>query len=102
MTTPAFPHSPDFSDDPGGGPFSQRYTVKLSDPGELLASVPALLGFRPARSLVAVCLSGEPTPSVGAVMRHDLVLGGGDEPTELMYAAVGQFASVCERTGRPE
>ncbi|MFC0447152.1 DUF4192 domain-containing protein [Rhodococcus jostii] len=30
-------------------------------------------------------------------MRHDLVLGGGDEPTESMYAAVGQFASVCER-----
>ena len=97
MTTPAFPHGSGFSDDPGGGPPPHQHTVTLSAPGDLLASVPALLGFRPARSIVAVCLSGERNPSVGAVMRHDLVLSGGDVPTPPMYAALGQFATVCER-----
>ena len=97
MTTPAFPHGSGFSDDPGGGLPPHQHTVTLSAPGDLLASVPALLGFRPARSIVAVCLSGERNPSVGAVMRHDLVLGGGDVPTPPMYAALGQFATVCER-----
>ncbi|BAH55040.1 DUF4192 domain-containing protein [Rhodococcus opacus] len=97
MTTPAFPHGSGFSDDPGGEPPPQQYSVTLSAPGDLLASVPALLGFRPARSIVAVCLNGKRNPSVGAVMRHDLVLGGAGDPTPTMYAALGQFATVCER-----
>ncbi|GAF45748.1 DUF4192 family protein [Rhodococcus wratislaviensis] len=94
MTTPAFPHGSGFSDDPGGGPPPHQHTVTLYAPGDLLASVPALLEFRPARSIVAVCLTGERKPSVGAVMRHDLVLSGGDVPTPPMYAALGQFATV--------
>ncbi|MDF3304768.1 DUF4192 domain-containing protein [Rhodococcus sp. T2V] len=97
MTTPAFPHGSGFSDDSGGEPPPQQHTVTLSAPDDLLASIPALLGFRPARSIVAVCLTGKHNSSVGAVMRHDLVLGGAGGPSPTMCAALGQFATVCER-----
>ncbi|MFF2109753.1 DUF4192 family protein [Rhodococcus koreensis] len=101
MTTPAFPHGSGFSDDPGGEPPPQQHTVTLSAPDDLLASIPALLGFRPARSIVAVCLTGKRNSSVGAVMRHDLVLGGAGGPSPTMCAALGQFATVCERDREP-
>ncbi|MFE3291562.1 DUF4192 domain-containing protein [Rhodococcus sp. NPDC059234] len=50
--------------------------VRISDPGDLIAAIPALLGFRPRRSLVAVCLGGGDPSVVRAVMRHDLPSGG--------------------------
>ncbi|QHE72272.1 DUF4192 domain-containing protein [Rhodococcus sp. WAY2] len=93
MTTSAFPHRS--GSDPTGRHFLPPEQLRLCDPGDLLAAIPALLGFRPERSIVAVCLTDDST--VGAVMRHDLVLGGGDTPTAPMYAAVDQFAVVCER-----
>ncbi|WP_072687688.1 DUF4192 domain-containing protein [Rhodococcus marinonascens] len=97
MTTPAFPSSSNFSDNPVGGRSPDQFAVRLSHPGELFAAVPALLGFRPEHSIVAVCLSGRPTSTVGAVMRHDLILGGGAVPTEPMSAVLKQFGAVCER-----
>ena len=106
MTTPAFPHGSGFSDDPGGGPPPHQHTVTLSAPGDLLASVPALLGFRPARSIVAVCLSGERNPSVGAVMRHDPAAISLDklsaiveEFEELLTAHRPNFATCSSRRG---
>ncbi|MCQ4122247.1 DUF4192 domain-containing protein [Rhodococcus tibetensis] len=95
MTTSAFPHRS--GSERAGRHHSppEQLGVRLSDPGDLLAAIPAFLGFRPERSIVALCLTENST--VGAVMRHDLVLGGGDTPTAPMYAAVDQFAVVCER-----
>ncbi|MBP1158406.1 MULTISPECIES: DUF4192 domain-containing protein [Rhodococcus] len=47
--------------------------VRIGDPGDLIAAIPAMLGFRPAHSLVLVCLDGGDGPArVRAVMRHDL------------------------------
>lgn len=67
-------------------------SVRISDPADLIAAIPALLGFRPHRSLVALCLGG--TPSViRTVMRHDLpegVLTTGDR------VALERMALVCE------
>ncbi|WP_269748458.1 DUF4192 domain-containing protein [Rhodococcus sp. WMMA185] len=97
MTTPAFPSSSDFSDNSIDGRSPDQFAVRLSDPGDLFAAVPALLGFRPERSIVAVCLSGRPTSTVGAVMRHDLILDGGGAPTEPMSAVLKQFSEVCKR-----
>ncbi|MFC4602841.1 DUF4192 domain-containing protein [Rhodococcus kronopolitis] len=54
-------------------------TVRITDPGDLIASVPALLGFRPGRSLVLICLGfaadavpGAAPCTVRAVLRSDL------------------------------
>ncbi|WP_242676675.1 DUF4192 domain-containing protein [Rhodococcus sp. ABRD24] len=66
--------------------------MRIADPGDLISAVPALLGFHPRRSLVAICLTGT---SVGAVMRHDLVL----EDPGLMELVIERFAAVCARDG---
>ncbi|EME23665.1 DUF4192 domain-containing protein [Rhodococcus triatomae] len=69
--------------------------VRISEPGELIAALPALLGFRPRRSLVAICLGGSPT-SVQCVMRQDL-------PDGLVSAddrfGLEQVAVVCANSG---
>ncbi|MGY1804456.1 DUF4192 domain-containing protein [Blastococcus sp. SYSU D00922] len=46
--------------------------VRLSDPGELAAAVPHLLGFRPAESLVLLSLTGETGHRLGLTLRVDL------------------------------
>ncbi|MEV0946405.1 DUF4192 domain-containing protein [Rhodococcus sp. NPDC049939] len=97
MTTHASASSSNFSDNPADGLSSNQFAVRLSDRGELFAALPALLGFRPERSIVAVTLSGKPTSALGAVMRHDLFLGGGTAATESMCAVLKQFGAVCER-----
>jgi hypothetical protein len=51
-------------------------TVRLSDPGELAASVPPLLGFRPAESIVLLCLVGEDGSRLGLTLRADLPSAG--------------------------
>ncbi|WP_107985436.1 DUF4192 domain-containing protein [Rhodococcus sp. OK519] len=66
--------------------------VRVSEPGDLISAVPALLGFHPHRSLVAICLTGT---SVGAVMRHDLRLG----EAALMRVVLEQFTAVAVREG---
>ncbi|RVW03957.1 DUF4192 domain-containing protein [Rhodococcus xishaensis] len=97
MTTPASPHGshlPPGSDtlSPSSADLDVRCTVRISDPGTLISAVPALLGFHPRRSLVAICLAGT---SVGAVMRHDLLL----TDAEVMDPVLDQFAAVAAREG---
>lgn len=79
------------------------HRLRVSDPADLLAALPALLGFRPERSLILVCLGGPAGTALGAVMRHDLILPDDvDDPdviTEPMVAAIDLFASVCAREG---
>lgn len=44
-------------------------SIRISDPGELLASIPALMGFTPSESLVLISLRGS---RAGLVVRADL------------------------------
>jgi hypothetical protein len=73
--------------------------LRISDPADLVAAVPALLGFRPHRSLVAICLGGESGKSLGGVIRHDLVVDGDDVDclSVPVVAAIERFAQVCVR-----
>ncbi len=94
MTTSTSPHNPSAQ---------MRQPLRISDPADLLAAVPALLGFVPEQSLVLICLGGRSGKSLGAVMRHDLVVADADadaDPGELappMLAAIEQFGLVCRR-----
>ncbi len=59
---------------PGPGPgheFSQPPRVRVSSPGDILAVVPHLLGFHPARSLVVVG-AGRPPQQIELAFRYDL------------------------------
>lgn len=86
--------------------------LHLSDVAELIAAVPAMLGFHPQRSLVVMSLTPSSAPSraggrvaeIGAVMRHDLILPddhrreGAPIPT-MMLDAFERFCAVCGREG---
>ncbi|WP_064065541.1 DUF4192 domain-containing protein [Rhodococcus gordoniae] len=88
---------------------SSSHPLRLTDVGDVIAALPALMGFPPARSIVVMCLTptgDAPTrpngkvATIGAVMRHDLVLSGAGEPVpELMRAAFRRFCAVCAREG---
>lgn len=83
---------------------SSSRPLRLTEPGDLIAAVPALLGFTPIRSLIVVSLSpsldSPGTATVGAVMRHDLLLPDGDDPVpDVMGAAFARFGAVCARDG---
>ncbi|MGN5239908.1 DUF4192 domain-containing protein [Rhodococcus sp. SJ-3] len=87
---------------------SSSQPLHLSDIGELLAAVPAMLGFHPARSILVLSLSpAQRSPNsdgrsdaIGAVMRHDLLLPRTDEPIPApMSAAFERFCTVCVREG---
>lgn len=66
--------------------------VHISDPADLIAAVPAMLGFTPHRSMVMICLGGAPS-TVQTVMRHDL-----PEPGDLHDGvALERLAMLCER-----
>ncbi len=75
---------------------------------DIIAAVPALLGFVPFRSLVLICMSDAAagTCMINTVMRHDLSMpsvagadrGDNDEPvTREMSEVVERFAVVCAR-----
>jgi hypothetical protein len=49
-----------------------RIAVRLSDPGEVAAAVPHLLGFRPSESVVLISLRGPGGGRVGLTVRADL------------------------------
>jgi hypothetical protein len=67
--------------------------VRLRSPGDLVASLPALLGYHARRSIVLVVLGGSP-PVVRLTMRLDLP-DGGDEST---WGAVADcFATAVRR-----
>jgi hypothetical protein len=66
-------------------PRSEPSCVRISDPGEIAASLPALLGFRPRESVVLISLSGSGGRRVGLTVRGDLPPpeGGADAVAEL-------------------
>jgi outer membrane biosynthesis protein TonB len=51
---------------------NQQPHITLEHPGELLASIPHLLGFHPVDSLVVLGLHGPSATDVGVVLRSDL------------------------------
>lgn len=53
-----------------------RANLLIDEPGELIASIPALLGFPPVDSLVLTTLTGLHRLRLGAVLRVDLPLAG--------------------------
>lgn len=69
--------------------------LTMNEPAEFIAAVPALLGFRPQRSLVAcLLLRSRKYPGavyLGAVARHDLDVAGCGAWVRL----AGQLAAIC-------
>jgi hypothetical protein len=72
-------------------PRSERACVRISDPGEIAASLPALLGFRPRESVVLISLSGG--RRVGLTVRGDL------PPPEGEAGAVAELARTVRTDG---
>jgi uncharacterized protein DUF4192 len=92
---------------PGPGEFSGPPRVRVSSPGDILAVVPHLLGFHPARSLVVVgagSLAGPgrrpegSAPRVELAFRYDL-----PDPADAAAAAeiAGHAAAVLEQRALP-
>ncbi|MFF0487904.1 DUF4192 domain-containing protein [Nocardia sp. NPDC004068] len=82
-------------DHPADEPMWPNPVLRVDDPAEFVAAVPALLGFVPQRSLV-VCMLGEaPGESgsvrLGTVARHDLDVSGCGAWARL----AGQLAAIC-------
>ena len=77
---------------PGQDP--DRIEVRISDPGQIAAAIPHLLGFRPRESVVLISLTGPTGGRVGLTVRADL-------PTNEQAASVAPLLvrSVC--TDRP-
>lgn len=71
-----------------------RIDVRLSDLGELAASVPHLLGFRPSESVVLLSLVGERRSRLGLTVRADI------PPADLGRALARELA-VKVLTDRP-
>jgi hypothetical protein len=71
--------------------------LRICEPGEFIAAVPALLGFVPQRSLVVCMLQQVPerpgSVRLGAVARHDLDLSG----CAAWVPLAGQLASICRQ-----
>jgi Domain of unknown function (DUF4192) len=79
-------------------------TVRLTDPGDVAAALPHLIGFRPQESLVVVSLRGPAGPRLGLTARVDLpapehrrpVVGGlvrslvTDRPDAVLLAVVSE------------
>jgi hypothetical protein len=73
---------------------TDRIAVRLSDPGEVAASIPQLLGFRPRESVVLISLRGPTRSRVGLTVRADLPPVGEE-------AAVAELLNRSIRTHRP-
>jgi Domain of unknown function (DUF4192) len=54
---------------------SDPIDVRISDPGEIAASLPGLLGFRPRESVVLISLTGPTGGRVGLTVRADIPHG---------------------------
>jgi len=74
---------------PGPGDESAQPRVRVSSPGDILAVVPHLLGFHPARSLVVVG-AGRPPQRVELAFRYDLP----DPPDEAAAAEIAGHAAT--------
>jgi hypothetical protein len=68
MATPDIPRSSSVPPPLPGDPS----TLRVREPGELLAAVPILLGFHPRESLVLVATGGESGRRLGLTLRVDL------------------------------
>jgi hypothetical protein len=68
----------------------EPYTVRLSDPGEIAAGIPHLLGFRPRESVVLVSLTGPGGSRVGLTVRADI-----PPPAHAAALAAAVTRSVC-------
>jgi len=75
-------------------------TIRLSEPSALIASIPALLGFVPIRSLVVFCMEGAAATRVGLVMRIDLPDPGLTDP-QYVAAMAEQLSVFCARRKTP-
>jgi uncharacterized protein DUF4192 len=85
-------------------PDRQPYTVRISEPGEIAAGLPQLLGFRPVESVVLVSLSGASGRRVGLTVRADIPADehapalagwitqsiGTDDPAAVLVAVVSE------------
>jgi hypothetical protein len=95
MTTPTFRQAPDGA---------QARTVQVREPGELIAAVPALLGYHPENSLILVSLGGPDHTELRTVLRHDLVVPavgacGSDDDTVPLDGLV-EMTAVIDRYAR--
>jgi hypothetical protein len=72
----------------------ERSGVQISDPGEIAAALPHLLGFRPRESVVLVSLTGAGGGRVGLTVRADI-----PPPEHAADVAAVLTRSVC--TDRP-
>ncbi len=69
--------------------------VRLSSPGDLVASLPALLGYHARRSIVLVVLGGDPSV-VRLTMRLDLPDGADEQTWRAVASCFGSAASRAE------
>lgn len=74
-------------------PEPERFDVRISDPGDIAAALPALLGFRPRESVVLISLTGRGGVRVGLTVRGDLPPADGAAATAVLTRSV--------RTDRP-
>lgn len=75
-------------------PDAEPYTVQISDPGEIAAGIPHLLGFRPEESLVLISLTGPSGGRVGLTVRADI-------PPRAHIPALTRTLTHSIRTDRP-
>ena len=75
-------------------------TIRLTEPSALIASIPALLGFVPTRSLVVFCMEGAAATRVGLVMRIDLPEPGLADP-QCAAAMAEQLSVLCAQRKTP-
>ena len=95
-------------------PDPQRFDVRISDPGEIAAALPSLLGFRPRESAVLISLTGDGGSRVGLTVRGDLPPPDGaataaavlsrsvrtDRPSAVLLAVVSEAPDVPDLAGR--
>ncbi|MFI1240331.1 DUF4192 domain-containing protein [Nocardia salmonicida] len=98
ISSPAF----DESDANRGDTDNNVPRLRVDDAGELIAAIPAMLGFVPTRSLVMALLSTDAIPegdqSIRAVMRFDIDAAA--DPAEVRHLA-NVVESVCLRENLP-
>ncbi|WP_347057284.1 DUF4192 domain-containing protein [Blastococcus sp. HT6-30] len=72
--------------DPSAHGRSDRPEVRISDPGEVAAALPHLLGFHPSESLVLIGLGGPSGGRVGLTVRGDIPTAGDGAATARLLA----------------
>lgn len=72
--------------------------VRVGNPGDLIAAIPALLGFYPTRSIVLICLGGQSGKQIGPLIRHDMLPHGisEDDMHRMMAALSERIAAMHE------